>query len=97
MSKRARQLTVGAVGFAIAWAGAFLRFLTLDTRTHDTIITVVTLGRIRTTVNATTWDPRRAVDSWESLATAIFCLGLVLIAAAIIGWMQTSTHEHPTA
>jgi hypothetical protein len=102
MRKRGRQLTVAAVGFAVAWAGAFLRVIVLDNRTHDALATVSTFGRIRAIRAAyptgipnaaTSWSPTRAVEAFGSLATSIFCLGLLLMGAAFIAWMHTPPED----
>ena len=102
MHKKGKQLTVAAVGFVVAWAGAFLRLFILDIRTHDVLATVSTLGRIRTAYPPgprgmpnvmTSWSPTQTVEAFGSLATAIFCLGLLLMAAAFIAWMQTPRKE----
>jgi hypothetical protein len=95
MRKPGRQLTVAAIGFVVAWGGAFLRVIIMDNRTHDILAAISTFGRIRTAYPmgmpnpATSWSPTRAVEAFGSLATSIFCLGLLLMAAALIAWMLT--------
>ena len=90
---------MAAVGFAIAWAGAFLRVIILDNRTHDVLATISTFGRIRAAYPtgipnaATSWSPTRAVEAFGSLATSIFCLGLLLMGAAFIAWMHTPPED----
>jgi hypothetical protein len=104
MNNKGRQLTVGAVGLVVTSLGAFFRLAILDSRTHDFLAMITSLGRFRSASNplgtpilVAAWPATKTLEALGSMALGVFFAGLMLMVAAVVAWLFTQPkNEHDT-